>query len=93
MNNPHSDHSEVRTSEKLNFSTKLAFGAGDLGTAITANILAVFLLIFFTNVAGLKPGLAGSILLIGKIWDALSDPVIGVLSDRTHSRWGRRHPG
>jgi len=92
MNNPHSDHSEVRTSEKLNFSTKLAFGAGDLGTAITANILAVFLLIFFTNVAGLKPGLAGSILLIGKIWDALSDPVIGVLSDRTHSRWGRRHP-
>ncbi len=77
---------------KLSLSTKLAYGAGDLGTAITANVLAVFLLIFFTNVAGLEAGLAGSILLIGKVWDAFSDPVIGVLSDRTQSRWGRRHP-
>jgi GPH family glycoside/pentoside/hexuronide:cation symporter len=52
----------------------------------------VFLLIFFTNVAGLKPGLAGSILMIGKIWDAINDPIVGVMSDRTQSRWGRRHP-
>ncbi len=78
--------------EKLSLSTKLAYGAGDLGPAMTANILGVFLLIFFTNVAGLKAGLAGSILMIGKIWDAINDPVIGVLSDRTQSRWGRRHP-
>ncbi|MGA7933408.1 MAG: MFS transporter [Kovacikia sp.] len=92
MNNPPSAHSEVPASEKLDFPTKLAYGAGDLGTAITANILAVFLLIFFTNVAGLSPGLAGSVLLIGKIWDAINDPIVGVLSDRTHSRWGRRHP-
>lgn len=78
--------------EKLNLSTKLAYGAGDLGAAITANLLAVFLLIFFTNVVGLKAGLAGSILMIGKIWDAVNDPVVGMLSDRTQSRWGRRHP-
>lgn len=77
---------------KLSFGTKLAYGAGDLGPAITANVIAVFLLIFFTNVAGLKPGMAGSILLIGKVWDAVNDPIIGVLSDRTRSRWGRRHP-
>jgi glycoside/pentoside/hexuronide:cation symporter, GPH family len=77
---------------KLSFSTKLAYGAGDLGPAITANILGVFLLIFFTNVAGLKPHLAGSILMIGKIWDAINDPIVGVMSDRTQSRWGRRHP-
>jgi glycoside/pentoside/hexuronide:cation symporter, GPH family len=84
--------SPSRQEPKLTFSTKLAYGAGDLGPAITANVLSVFLLIFFTNVAGLKPGLAGSILMIGKIWDALSDPIIGVMSDRTQSRWGRRHP-
>lgn len=78
--------------EKLNFSTKLAYGAGDLGPAITANILAVFLLLFFTNVAGLNAGLAGSILMISKVWDAINDPIVGMLSDRTHSRWGRRHP-
>lgn len=79
-------------SEKLNLKTKLAYGAGDLGPAITANIMAFFLLVFFTNVAGIRPGVAGTILLIGKIWDAVNDPIVGVLSDRTQSRWGRRLP-
>jgi GPH family glycoside/pentoside/hexuronide:cation symporter len=79
-------------SDKLNLWTKLSYGAGDLGPAITANILGITLLIFFTSVAGLKPGIAGSILLIGKIWDAINDPIVGVLSDRTRSRWGRRLP-
>ncbi|WP_199246556.1 MFS transporter [[Phormidium] sp. ETS-05] len=76
----------------LNFATKLAFGAGDLGTAITANLSVFFLLFFFTNVAGLPAGLAGSVLMIGKIWDAFNDPIIGWLSDNTRSRWGRRYP-
>ncbi len=93
MNKPVSSaEASQPASDKLSLSTKLAYGAGDLGTAITANILAVFLLIFFTNVAGLKPGIAGSILLIGKVWDAINDPLVGVLSDRTQSRWGRRFP-
>ena len=78
--------------EKLHFTTKLAYGAGDFGPAIAANILVFYLLFFFTNVAGLPPGLAGSILMIGKISDAVNDPIIGVLSDRTRSRWGRRLP-
>ncbi|NET61577.1 MAG: MFS transporter [Symploca sp. SIO2E6] len=79
-------------SEKLNFTTKLAYGAGDLGPAITSNILVFFLLYFFTNVAGLPAGLASWILAIGKISDAINDPIIGILSDRTRSRWGRRLP-
>ncbi len=78
--------------EKLNFSTKLASGSGDMGPAITANILVFFLLYFFTNVAGLPAGLAGSILMIGKISDAVNDPIIGVMSDRTVHPWGRRYP-
>ena len=73
--------------------TKLAFGAGDLGPAITANITIFFQLVFFTNVAGIPAGWAGSILLISKIWDAVNDPFIGVLSDKTRSaKWGRRLP-
>ena len=78
--------------EKLNFTTKLAYGSGDLGPAITANILVFFLLYFFTNVAGLPAGLAGSVLAIGKIGDAINDPIAGILSDRTRTRWGRRIP-
>ncbi|MDZ8055501.1 MAG: MFS transporter [Aulosira sp. ZfuVER01] len=80
-------------SEKLPFKTKLAYGAGDLGPAITANISIFFLLVFFTNVAGIPAGLAGSILMVGKIWDAVNDPFVGFLTDKTKSRrWGRRLP-
>jgi GPH family glycoside/pentoside/hexuronide:cation symporter len=78
--------------EKLNLTTKIAFGAGDIGPALTANVLVFFLLYFFTQVAGLPPGLAGSILMIGKISDAINDPIVGMMSDRTKTRWGRRIP-
>ena len=72
----------------LSFKTKLAYGAGDSGAGITATLLAFSFLIFLTNVANLRPALAGTVLLIGKIWDAVNDPIIGYLSDRTRSRWG-----
>ena len=78
--------------EKLNFWTKLAYGAGDFGPAICANIQLFFLLPFFTNVVGLPADIAGSILMIGKISDAVNDPIIGVMSDRTVHPWGRRYP-
>ncbi|MBW4576237.1 MAG: MFS transporter [Aphanothece sp. CMT-3BRIN-NPC111] len=78
--------------EKLNFSTKVAYGAGDLGSAITANILVFYLSFFLTNVAGMSAGLAGSVRFVAGIWDAINDPIVGVLSDRTRSRWGRRYP-
>ena len=84
---------EAGKGEKLPLKTKLAYGAGDLGPAITANISVFFLLVFFTNVAGIPAALAGSILMIGKIWDAVNDPFVGVLTDKTESRrWGRRLP-
>jgi glycoside/pentoside/hexuronide:cation symporter, GPH family len=88
-----SDAQQTPETEKLPFKTKLAYGAGDLGPAITANISIFFLLVFFTNVAGIPAGLAGSILMIGKIWDAVNDPMVGFLTDKTKSRrWGRRLP-
>jgi GPH family glycoside/pentoside/hexuronide:cation symporter len=80
------------SSAKLNLITKLAFGVGDLGTAISANILIFFQLIFLTNVAGMSPVLAGSLRTIAGIWDAVNDPMVGVLSDRFDTRWGRRYP-
>ncbi|WGV25604.1 MFS transporter [Halotia branconii] len=93
MNDFADDAQKTPESQKLDFKTKLAYGAGDLGPAITANISIFFLLVFFTNVAGIPAGLAGSVLMIGKIWDAVNDPMVGVLTDKTKSRrWGRRLP-
>ncbi|HEY9664475.1 MAG TPA: MFS transporter, partial [Allocoleopsis sp.] len=84
--------SQSASAQPLNLSTKLAYGAGDFGNAITANILVFYQLIFFTNVAGLSPVVAGSIRTIAGIWDAVNDPIVGTLSDRTQSKWGRRYP-
>ncbi len=78
--------------QKLSLSTKLAYGAGDFGTSITSNVLIFFLLPFFTDVAGIRPAIAGAILAVSKIWDAINDPIVGVLSDRTRTSWGRRRP-
>jgi len=79
-------------SNPINLSTKLAYGVGEFTSEITGSILVFFFLFFLTNVAGLNAGLAGTILLVGKIWDAVNDPLIGWLSDQTQSRWGRRYP-
>ncbi|MBW4567899.1 MAG: MFS transporter [Tolypothrix carrinoi HA7290-LM1] len=85
-------YSQPAETEKLNVSTKLAFGAGDLGTAIAAMIGISYLSPFLTDVAGLSPNLAGQTQLVGKVWDAVNDPMVGVLSDRTQSKQGRRYP-
>jgi len=79
-------------SPRLSLVSKLAYGVGDLGTAITTNLVSFFLLPFFTDVAAISPAIAGAILFVGKVWDAINDPIIGVLTDKTHTRWGRRRP-
>ena len=78
-------------SAKLPLAAKLAFGAGDMGAGLTSNLVVFSFLVFLTTVAGLSPGWASTVLLIGKVWDAFTDPIVGLLSDRTQSRWGRRH--
>ncbi|MGB3692321.1 MAG: MFS transporter [Spirulinaceae cyanobacterium] len=81
----------MTTKNKLSFINKVAYGVGDLGAGVTSTLIVFSLLIFLTDVAGLRPELAATVLLIGKVWDAIMDPIVGMLSDRTRLRWGRRH--
>ena len=80
------------TAGNLTFWRKLAFGVGDLGPALVATIQGFFLNAFLLDIAGIRPGAAGIIFLIVKIWDSVNDPIIGRLTDRTNTRWGRRRP-
>lgn len=75
---------------KLSLRLKLLFSTGDLSTSIPLAILMFFQLYFLTDVAGLRPDLAGWAVGLGKIWDAINDPLIGLISDRIRTRWGRR---
>lgn len=79
--------------EKLKTSQKILYGVGDLGISLLTASIQFFLLFFYTDIAGIDPGIAGTALLVGKLtWDALNDPIFGFISDRTKSRWGRRKP-
>ena len=77
---------------ELTRRVKWGFGIGDLGGNLFFTMTGFYLLFFLTDIAGLAPALAGTVMMIGKIWDAVTDPATGYLSDRTRSRWGRRRP-
>tara|TARA_Y100001978_G_C23666427_1_gene421456 strand:+ start:47 stop:1384 length:1338 start_codon:yes stop_codon:yes gene_type:complete len=70
----------------------LSYGLGDAGTGLAATQLGFYLFPFFIGYAGLPALVAGSILMLIKIWDAINDPFIGWLSDRTKTKWGPRLP-
>ena len=75
---------------KLPLKTKMFYGVGDIGNAIINSAIQFYLLKFYTDTALILPVLAGNALLIGKIWDAINDPLFGWLTDKTDSKLGRR---
>lgn len=79
-------------SERLSRRTKLLYGVGDTGFSLTNTLIGAYFLLFLTDVVGLRPALAGLAIMIGKQWDWINDPIVGHLSDRTRTRWGRRRP-
>ena len=77
---------------KLSIGVKLGFGVCDLGGNLFFTATAFVPLNFLTDTVGMIAGLAGTALMVGRIWDAFYDPIIGYASDRTRTRWGRRRP-
>lgn len=72
--------------------TKVIYGTGDWGMATFNTLRQIFYAIFLTDVVGLEPRLASFAAFIGVIWDAINDPLVGVISDKVRSKWGRRRP-
>jgi oligogalacturonide transporter len=80
------------TTEKLSLWRKIGYGVGDIYGGGTATILSFYYLVFLTDVIRLNPALAGTVILISKVYDAITDPIEGVISDRTRTKLGRRRP-
>jgi glycoside/pentoside/hexuronide:cation symporter, GPH family len=72
--------------------TRAVYGSGDWSLSTFNTFRQVFYAVFLTDVVGLDARLASFAALIGVCWDAINDPVVGVISDRLHTRWGRRRP-
>lgn len=77
---------------KLSVKEKLGYSLGDTASHFVWDLVGFWLLIFYTDIYGLSPYLAGVIMFVGSIWDAVMDPVVGVISDRTNTRWGKFRP-
>lgn len=76
----------------VSWRVRLAFGMGQLPEGIKSAAFGFFLLFYYNQVLGLSGTLAGAAIFVALVVDAISDPLVGSLSDVTRSRWGRRHP-
>ena len=77
---------------KVPFISKLAYGMGDVGCNFSWMFVGIFLMIFYTDVFGISMSAVATLMLFSRFWDAINDPIIGGLSDKTHTRWGRYRP-
>lgn len=78
--------------EKLGLGTKIAFGMGATAESVYLGLFNTFITIFYNQVIGLSNTLIGVAIMLALIGDALTDPLVGVVSDRWRGRFGRRHP-
>jgi GPH family glycoside/pentoside/hexuronide:cation symporter len=78
--------------ERLKIKEKVAYGFGDFASSMFWKIFSVYLLFFYTDVFGIAAAAVGSMFLITRIWDTALDPIIGIISDRTNTKWGKFRP-
>ena len=86
------ESSPLASTERLSFQEKLAYGLGDTASNFYFQFFNLFLVFYYTDIFGLAPLAVGTMMLSLRVFDAVIDPVVGLLADRTKSRWGKFRP-
>ena len=76
----------------IKLTEKIGYGFGDMASSMFWKLFGAYLMIFYTDVFGLPAAMVGTMFLITRIWDSFFDPIVGVVADRTSSRWGKFRP-
>lgn len=82
----------VWASGKVPLVSKIAYGFGDVGCNFSWMFVSNFLMIFYTDVFGISMAAVSALMLFSRFWDAINDPMVGALTDKTKSKWGRYRP-
>lgn len=79
--------------QKVSLTEKIGYGLGDCSANLVFQMMMIYQTKFYTDVFGLEGAIAGTVMLVARIVDAFVDPTVGLLSDRTNTRWGNTAPG
>ena len=79
-------------SEVLSVKEKIGYGMGDAASHIIFDNVMLYMMFFYTDIFGIPAGFVGTMFLVARALDAISDPCMGLLADRTRSRWGKFRP-
>lgn len=91
--NEANSENKVNSNEKpLSFGSIFTYGTGNFASQLSWTMVSTYLILFYTNAAGLAASTVALILLIVRVWDAIFDPILGGIMERTHTKWGRFRP-
>jgi len=82
----------VRDTSKVGFIEKVGYGLGDTASNLYWAMFVNFLMFFYTDIFGISAAVAGTMLMVTQFWDAVNDPLMGIIADRTNTKWGKFRP-
>lgn len=92
MNSENQNEFKNQVKKELPVKEKLGYGLGDFASVLFWQMITAYLLYFYTDVFGITAAAAGTMILVSRLWDGVNDPMMGMIADRTETRWGKFRP-